>query len=87
MAHSKSALKRLRTSTQANLRNRSRNSELKTMEKKLRAAVAAGEKDQIVELAKLACSCADKAAKVGTIHVNKAANKKSQFDKLAACAK
>ena len=41
MAHTKSAIKRLRTSKQANLRNRMRLSELKTLEKKLRAAVDA----------------------------------------------
>lgn len=87
MAHSKSALKRLRTSKLANLRNRSRNSAIKTVEKKLRAAVAAGDAAQIAELAKQASSCVDKAAKAGTIHPNKASNKKSQFDKLVATAK
>ncbi len=87
MAHCKSAIKRLRTSKLANLRNRARTSAMKTVEKKLRAAVAVGDKAQILELAKKACSCVDKAAKVGTIHPNKAANKKSQFDKLAAAAK
>ena len=43
MAHTKSAVKRLATSKKANLRNRARISELKTIEKKLRAAVAAGD--------------------------------------------
>ena len=43
MAHTKSAVKRLATSKKANLRNRARVSELKTLEKKLRAAVAAGD--------------------------------------------
>ena len=82
MAHTKSAMKRLRTSKQANLRNRARVSELKTIEKKLRAAVAAGEKDVAAELSKKFCSRLDKAAKVGTIHANRVANKKSQADKL-----
>ncbi len=86
MAHCKSAVKRLRTSKLANLRNRARNSAVKTVEKKLRAAVAAGDNALVIELAKKACSCVDKAAKAGTIHANKAANKKSQYDKLAAAA-
>ena len=82
MAHTKSAVKRLRTSKQANLRNRMRTSELKTVEKKLRAAVAAGDAAAAAELAKTFSSRLDKAAKVGTIHANRAANKKSQADKL-----
>ncbi len=82
MAHSKSALKRLRTSKLSNLRNRSRKSELKTLEKNFRAAVEAGDAAKAAELHKSCCSHMDKAAKAGTIHSNKAANKKSQFDKL-----
>ncbi len=82
MAHSKFAIKRLRTSTLANARNRARISEIKTVEKKVRAAIAAGEMDKAAEFVRECVSCLDKAAKVGTIHVNKAANKKSQLDKL-----
>ncbi|MCQ2353213.1 MAG: 30S ribosomal protein S20 [Victivallaceae bacterium] len=81
MAHMKSAIKRIRTSAQANLRNRSRISKLHTLEKKLRAAVAANDA-AAVEFAKDFVSALDKAAKVGTIHANRAANKKSQADKL-----
>lgn len=82
MAHTKSAIKRLRTSKQANLRNRMRLSELKTLEKKLRAAVDAKDATVAAELGKTYCSRIDKAAKVGTVHANRAANKKSQVDKL-----
>jgi small subunit ribosomal protein S20 len=82
MAHTKSAIKRLRTSQQANLRNRMRTSELKTLEKKLRNAVAAGDSAAAVELGKTFASRLDKAAKVGTIHANRVSNKKSQLDKL-----
>ena len=82
MAHTKSAVKRLRTSRQANLRNRMRTSELKTIEKKFRAAVAAGDAAAAAELGKTFSSRLDKAAKVGTIHANRVANKKSQADKL-----
>ena len=82
MAHTKSAIKRLRTSKQANLRNRMRLSELKTLEKKLRAAVDAKDAAVAAEQGKTYCSRIDKAAKVGTVHANRAANKKSQVDKL-----
>ena len=82
MAHTKSAIKRLRTSTEANKRNRARNSELRTFERKLREAVAAGDAAAAQVLVRACCGKLDKAAKAGTIHANKAANKKSQFDKL-----
>ena len=82
MAHTKSAVKRLATSKKANLRNRARISELKTLEKHLRAAVAAGDAAAAAEYAKKFTSKLDKVAKVGTIHPNRAANKKSQADKL-----
>ena len=82
MAHLKSAIKRMRTSREQNARNRARKSTLNTVEKKFRAAVAAGEKDAAAELSKKFCSRLDKAAKVGTIHANRVANKKSQADKL-----
>ncbi len=82
MAHTKSAVKRLRTSTLANARNRARISTVKTAEKKFRAAVAAGEADKAAALVRECVSALDRAAKLGTIHPNKAANKKSQLDKL-----
>ncbi len=81
MAHMKSAIKRIRTSAQSNLRNRSRISKLNTLEKKLRAAVDANDA-KAADYAKELVSALDKAAKVGTIHANRAANKKSQADKL-----
>ena len=81
---SKSAAKRLRNSVKSNLRNRARKSEFKTLEKSFRAAVAAGEKETAAELHSKCCSKVDKAVKAGTFHANKAANKKSQFDKLLA---
>ena len=82
MAHTKSAVKRLATSKKANLRNRARVSELKTLEKHLRAAVAAGDAEAAAAYAKKFSSKLDKVAKAGTIHPNRAANKKSQADKL-----
>ena len=76
------AVKRLRNSIKSNLRNRARKNELKTVEKSFRAAVAAGEAEKAVALRSRCCSLMDKAVKAGTIHSNKASNKKSQFDKL-----
>ncbi|MFA7230168.1 MAG: 30S ribosomal protein S20 [Victivallaceae bacterium] len=82
MASSKSALKRLRTSKAACLRNKARNSSLKTFEKKFRSAVEAADATQAADLQKLYFSKLDKAMKVGLIHANKVANKKSQVSKL-----
>ena len=82
MAHLKSAIKRMRTSREQNARNRARKSTLKTVEKKFRAAVAAGDAAAAATLLRECASQFDKAAKKGVIHANKAANKKSQLDKL-----
>ena len=82
MAHLKSAIKRMRTSREANARNRARKSTMKTFEKKFRTAVAAGDAAGAADLLKQCSSLFDKAAKLGVIHSNKASNKKSQLDKL-----
>ena len=82
MAHLKSAIKRMRTSREQNARNRARKSTLKTVEKKFRAAVAAGDAANAAVYLRESISEFDKAAKKGVIHANKAANKKSQLNKL-----
>jgi len=82
MAHLKSAIKRIGTSKKANLRNRARKSSMKTCEKKFRAAVDAKDAQLANTLLRECCSELDKAAKVGVIHPNKAANKKSQLMSL-----
>ena len=82
MAHLKSAIKRMRTSREQNARNRARKSTLKTVEKKFRAAVAAGDAANAALLMRECVSEFDKAAKKGVIHANKASNKKSQLSKL-----
>ena len=79
MAHLKTAIKRLQTSKKANLRNRARTSELKTFEKKFRAAVAEGNKAEAEVAYRNAVSVLDKAASKGIIHANAAARKKSRF--------
>lgn len=84
MAHTKSAMKRLRTSEKDRVRNKSRVASIKTNEKKLRAAAAAGQADQAKALLVETVAKLDKAVKAGTIHRNKSARKKAQFSKLMA---
>ncbi len=79
MAHTKSALKRLKTSTKARLRHKSRNSELSTVEKKFRAAIESSELTLAEELYNSLVAKFDKAVKAGTIHGNKASRKKSRL--------
>jgi|GEM_PF-3309159 small subunit ribosomal protein S20 len=77
----KSAAKRNRNSKKAQLRNRARNSALKTIEKRLRGAIATADASAETILREY-CSKLDTVAKTGTIHRNKVANKKSQLTKL-----
>ena len=78
----KSALKRLRTSKEDQIRNKSRKTVLKTVEKKFRTAIQAADAVKANELMQDYFSKLDKTAKVGVIHPNKVANKKSQMAKL-----
>jgi len=78
----KSALKRLRTSKEDQIRNKSRKTVLKTVEKKFRTAIQAADAVKANELMQDYFSKLDKTAKVGVIHPNKVANKKSQLAKL-----
>lgn len=80
--HSKSTLKRLRNSKKAQIKNKSRKSVLKTVEKKFRSAVLEADMAKAEVLMKDFFSKLDKTAKVGVIHPNKVANKKSQVSKL-----
>jgi small subunit ribosomal protein S20 len=77
VANIKSQQKRIKTNEAARLRNKAVKSSVKTAIRKVRAAVAAGEKDKAVELARAASRSLDKAASKGVIHPNQAANKKS----------
>ncbi|MBF6222840.1 30S ribosomal protein S20 [Nocardia abscessus] len=73
----KSQLKRIRTNEAARQRNQSVKSALRTSIRKFHEAAAAGEKDQALELLRVASRSLDKAASKGAIHANQAANKKS----------
>ena len=77
MANIKSQIKRNRTNEKARLRNQAVKSALKTEVRKVRAAVADGDKDAVAEALKSASRRLDKAASKGVIHKNQAANRKS----------
>lgn len=87
MANIKSAAKRARQGEVRHARNSSVVSSLKSGQKKIRAAIAAGKFDEAkAEYAKVA-SALDKAAKRGVIHKNSADRKKSAFSRALTPAK
>ncbi len=77
MANIKSAKKRIKVIETKTLRNRMVKSRLKTLIKKVDAAVAAGDKNLANESLKDAVVAIDKAAAKGIIHKNTAARKVS----------
>jgi len=77
VANIKSQIKRNRTNEKARLRNQAVKSALKTEVRKVRAAVAGGDKDAAAEALKAASRSLDKAVSKGVIHKNQAANRKS----------
>ncbi|MEG3616655.1 30S ribosomal protein S20 [Isoptericola haloaureus] len=81
MANIKSQIKRNLQNEKARLRNRSVKSELKTHVRKVRKAVAAGDKEAANEALRVASRKLDKAVSKGVIHPNQAANRKSAISK------
>lgn len=81
MANIKSQIKRIRTNEKARLRNKSVKSELKTHIRRVREAVAGGDKDAATAALRTASKKLDKAVSKGVIHANQAANKKSALAK------
>src|SRR5690625_2480028 len=81
VANIKSQIKRNRTNEKARLRNQAVKSALKTEIRKVRAAVAAGDKDAATVALQSASRRLDKAATKGVIHKNQAANRKSALAK------
>lgn len=77
MANIKSQKKRILTNEKRRQRNQAVKSELKTAIKKVRNAVAAGDKDAAVTAQREAARKLDKAVSKGVIHKNQAANRKS----------
>lgn len=84
MANIKSQIKRIRTNEKARLRNKSVKSELKTHVRKVREAVASGDKESAEAALQTASRKLDKAASKGVIHLNQAANRKSSLAKQVA---
>lgn len=81
MANIKSQIKRIGTNEKARLRNKAVKSELKTYVRRVREAVAGGDKDAANAALVLAARKLDKAVSKGVIHANQAANRKSALSK------
>lgn len=81
MANIKSQIKRIGTNEKARLRNKAVKSELKTYVRRVREAVAGGDKDAANTALAAASKKFDKAVSKGVIHANQAANKKSALAK------
>ena len=84
MANIKSQKKRILTNEKARLRNNSYKSELKTLIRKVDAAVESGNKEAATETLRNASRKLDKAVSKGVLHKNTAANKKSGLAKKVA---
>ncbi|WP_062201845.1 MULTISPECIES: 30S ribosomal protein S20 [Demequina] len=84
MANIKSKIKRIGTNEKARLRNVAVKSELKTNVRKVREAIAAGDKDKAEAALSTASVKLDKAVSKGVIHKNQAANRKSALAKQVA---
>ena len=84
MANIKSQIKRNRTNEKARLRNKAYKSELKTLVRKVREDIAAGNKDDAEANLRVATRKLDKAVSKGVIHKNQAANRKSALAKQVA---
>lgn len=81
MANIKSQIKRIGTNEKARLRNKAVKSELKTYVRRVREAVAGGDKDAAAAALVAASRKLDKAVSKGVIHANQAANRKSALSK------
>jgi small subunit ribosomal protein S20 len=81
VANIKSQIKRIRTNEKARLRNKAVKSELKTHVRRVREAVASGDKDAATAALISASTKLDKAVSKGVIHSNQAANRKSALAK------
>jgi len=81
VANIKSQIKRIRTNEKARQRNKAVKSELKTYVRRVREAVAGGDKDAASTALAVAARKLDKAVSKGVIHANQAANRKSALSK------
>jgi small subunit ribosomal protein S20 len=81
MANIKSQIKRNRQNEDARMRNKAVKSSLKTASRKLREAVAGGDREAAEAALRSASKAYDKAASKGVVHANNAANHKSRMAK------
>jgi small subunit ribosomal protein S20 len=79
MANIKSQKKRILTNEKSRKRNVAVKSELKTLARKTREAIVAGDKDAATTALTAATRKFDKAVSKGVIHKNQAANRKSSL--------
>ena len=84
MAHTQSAKKRIRQTIARTAVNRSIMSRVRTLRKKVDAAVEGKDKDAAAVAYNNFASAIDKAAKRGTVPVNRASNYKSKAAKAIA---
>ena len=84
MANIKSQIKRIKTNEKARLRNKAVKSELKTYVRRVRDAVAGGDKEKASEALSTASRKLDKAVSKGVIPANQAANRQSALAKAVA---
>ena len=84
MANIKSQKKRALTNAKANLKNSAEKSQLKTAMKKVRAAIAAGDKETAVKAFNHANSLLDKAATSRLKHKNYVSRQKARLAKTIA---
>ncbi|QOR69253.1 30S ribosomal protein S20 [Ruania alkalisoli] len=84
MANIKSQIKRIRTNEKARLRNKAYKSELKTQVRKVREAIASGDKESAETALRAATRKLDKAVSKGVIHKNQASNRKSALAQQVA---
>ncbi|MFB8387402.1 30S ribosomal protein S20 [Microbacterium sp. NPDC055910] len=84
MANIKSQIKRNKTNEKARERNKTVKSELRTVIRNTRDAVATGDKAAAETALKQATKKLDKAVSKGVLHENQAANRKSAIAKQVA---
>ncbi len=81
MANIKSQIKRNKTNEKRRVRNQAVKSELKTLVRNTREAIAAGDKELAEKNLQIASRKLDVAVSKGVIHRNQAANRKSKLAK------
>lgn len=84
MANIKSQKKRIKTNEKRRVRNQAYRTELKSLVRKTREAIAEGDAEVATDALKATSRKLDKAVSKGVIHKNQAANRKSKLAKQIA---